>query len=546
MWTVISVHGAKGSVKNRIYQFWLIQFFLKKKKKRKQNKQLKQKRKEEIRKKRIQELIGYQERPIWKLSKSPTVFNRKEGIIVTLYPPLKKTNKVIAIKTVSKKAGIDYSINSNVRKKDVLQEKKLVDIVIKTTDIMKSTKEAIKEQPKETSQLEKKKKQLERELTEIEVLHSQYQSMIKKNPSVQNRVIVVLKRPKKIKVHIDELLEIKTLCKKEIQQIEETLKQSKNLSRNENNIRTVERKEPKIIEETPKKNQNPAIIPKEKEKKSRSKTSFVVLSSGALIAYPALLTKLNAKSEKKAGSKKASNLPLYEKNEVEKTLNDPNHIRKESKQDLENKTSKMKLYRLKLEASKETEILIQAEIERQRGYLKVLNEKVSKLDITVKTKHHFMGIHHLISNLLKFTLGIFTIPFSRKRIFGTAVGLVLINNSIRGMKNSFKEKKEQVSYIQFKDFSNAIYNEQRSLLKINELVVDSLSQLKDLKKELENQYCGRISFSEYSAMQAKLETIEYQLIEKQKEIEQMQAELNKVNEKNKVKMKKIEDYYKRQ
>lgn len=547
MWTVISVHGAKGSVKNRIYQFWLIQIFLKKKKKWQQNKQQKRKRKEEMRKKRIQELIRYQTRPTCKLSKTPIVLNKKEGIIVTFYPPLKKPNKVIALKTVSKKVGIDLNQDSNMKGKDRLQEKILMDIVIKTTNVIDSTKEAIKEQPKDQLHLSKKKERLEKELTEIEILHKQYQSIVKKIPNIQNRVVVVSKQPQKIKTNIEEMLTMKELCKKEIQQIEKSLMANKDLPNNEKKSRLVVRKEIKKIEETPKKIQNQVIGLKETEKENRIKTSLIVLSSGALIAYPALMTKLSSKSEKIPKPKKDPNKSLYERKEERKPLNDPNStIRKGSKRELENKASKMKLYRLKVEARKETEILIQAEIERQRGYLKVLNEKVSKLDITVKTKYHFRGIHHLISNLLKFTLGVFTIPFSRKRIFGTAVGLLLINNSIRGMKNSFKGKKEQISYIQFRDFSSAIYSEQRSLLKTNELIVDSLSQLKDLKKELENEYYEKVSFDEYNTMQAKLETIEYQLLEKQKEIEQMQTELNKVDEKNKVKVKKIEEYYKAQ
>ena len=83
---MFSMHGrgAKGSVKDRIYQFWLIQLFLKRKKKKQKKQELKQKRLEERRKKIYQEMFEVEENH-WKLSKAPTVFQKKEGIKVTLF-----------------------------------------------------------------------------------------------------------------------------------------------------------------------------------------------------------------------------------------------------------------------------------------------------------------------------------------------------------------------------------------------------------------------------------------------------------------------------
>lgn len=482
----MDVHGtgAKGSVKNRIYQFWLIQFFIKQKKKRKQKKQLKEKRKYEALQKRKREVLELmrEEAPTWKLSKAPTIFQKKEGIVVVLHPIGKKPERVVEIIEEKKKVGI-------------AEDTKKAKIKKKAKDVLVETKKAIAIKPQKKEEYQEKLEKLKNLKMQVETLQIEYGHIMKKE--------VQTSKNKKEKTTLDELEEAEQLCKKELKQVKLAIEQATKI--------------------------NPGIK-KAKPTEPKLGVKVIALAGGTVIAFPAIL-KASLKPKRKVQNERTSS-SLVAKTRTKKTTLEKN------KED--NNIQKFKLYQKKLHASKEAEILIQSEINRQKAYLKALNEKVGQLSQTVKIKYHFEGIHHLIGNIFKLALGVLTIPFSKKKIFGTMVGIVLINNSIRGIKNSFRPKKEQISYIQFHDFSKVIYQEKLSLLKTKDLIVDSLSQISDLKKELEYRFYGNVSFEEYDHARAQINMMEQKLLEKQKEIEQFQISLEKAEEQNKVKIKQME------
>lgn len=540
--------GAKGSMKDRIYQFWLISLFLEKKKKRKQQKLLKKKRKEEEKKKWERELFYNQKRNSWKLSKSPAIFRKKEGIIVTLYPIGKKPDKVVEV--IEKKSVGIAPVQET--------EKGMIVIAAK---VVKEACEELEKKPKEKKEWEDKNNKLKQHLEKIEVLKKQYQTVLKKKPKVANSIEKVPNDQRKttFKKSMLELEQVERLCKQEISHIEKVLlspvlkperkqpivtPETKNFEKERiaklnPNVLEHQQENKKVAVQMPKK-----IVPTHSTAKEikNKKASLMVLAGGTVVAFPALL-QAGLNQKKVSSEMKKQNNPKSQPKKREIDLNQK--TQNNEKEQKTKKRLKLKLYKNKLQASKESEILIQSEIKRQKDYLKHLNEKVSKLNITVKKKYHFRGLHHVISNVLKFTLGILTIPFSRKKVFGTIVGITLINNSIRGLKNSFKKEEEQIPYIQFKDLSNMIYSEKMAILRTKDLIVDSLNQLTDLKNELETEFYGKVSFAEYEEMKLKIASIEETLVQKQKEVLEAQNNLEKVEEKNKVKMKKMEAYWHR-
>ena len=80
-----------------------------------------------------------------------------------------------------------------------------------------------------------------------------------------------------------------------------------------------------------------------------------------------------------------------------------------------------------------------------------------------------------------------------------------------------------------------------ALKQLNNMVVDSLSQVKGLKEDIEREFYGKVSFQEYDEMKTKLEAMELKLLEKQKQIEEMEKQIEKAEEKNKVKVKQMEE-----
>ncbi len=457
--------GAKGSVKNRIYQFWLIQLFLKRKEKRKQQKLLKQKKIKEEQQKIYQELMI---EPVqkWKLIKKDPYI--KKETIIKMYPLGAKPPIVVEIYE-TRKVGIGPEPKKKTYKIEPSKKE------IKTTTQKSQIKKNVIEKPKTTKNVE------------------------------GNGAKTVIQKPQR---EMNPIKTTKKIIKPKVPTKNTTL---------DNNL--------------------------------KKGMTAIALTGGTLIAFPALLHNLT-NSEKKQESKQAPKKQESKETNIKKQEIKPVEIpiKKDTKEESQPKKEtkyppkKLKLYRTKLEASKEAKILIESEIKKQQSYLKKLNERLQKLEGTNKINYHFRGVFHIIRNLLKFSLGLFTIPFTKNRIFGTAIGLVLMNNGIRGLKNSFKPKENHDAYIEFKEIARAISNESQALSKIEHLIVDSLDQISDLKKELEIQFYGKVPFQEYEDMKKKMESIEQTLLKKQKEMKEMQNHL----EKNKIKVKQMEtrkDHY---
>lgn len=529
--------GAKGSVKNRVYQFWLIRIWREKRKKRKEAQLLKRKQLIESQKKVIEEVVGVRDRRQWKLSKAPAILRKKEGIVVQLSPVGKKPNRVIEIIEEKPKVGIG---------EEVQLEKKLAQIETETTVVVAKAKQDMK--PTAPEDLEKKKKKLEQDLHRIEMLQIEYQTIAKKDPKRLNTTLVRdINKKRTIQDNVRVLEETEIICKQELERVEKALKNSAVLNTKENIKSKNENPSPL---ENQKNHSHERIETPTKELPSTNqaslKTGVVVatVAGGTLIAFPALLQRsLQSKETNKSYKVKNNGETVNRNISTGKKADIGNKApatKKENKKLEEEKNSKLKLYRSKLELSKEAEIIIKAELERQKNYLKRLNEKIGKVDVTRRIEYHFRGIHRLLEHVLTFALGIFTIPFSKKRIFGTALGLTLIGNSIRGIRNSLKPAKETHVYIEWKDFAKAIYSEQMALKQLNNMVVDSLSQVKGLKEDIEREFYGKVSFQEYDEMRTKLEAMELKLLEKQKQIEEMEKQLEKAEEKNKVKVKQME------
>ncbi|MCI9233559.1 MAG: hypothetical protein HFH08_03045 [Bacilli bacterium] len=530
----MNVHGAKGSIKNRIYQFWLIRIWRKKQKKRKEEALLRKRRLIETRKKIIEEVVGQRETKRWKLSKTPIALGKKEGIVVKLFPVGKRPDKVVEV--VEEKPKVGIGVGQEL-------DKKLEKLEKETTKVVSQVGIEIKKEV-EPEKLEAKKKKLEQELYKIEILQKEYQQVKRKNPKLSNIALIKEGKIKQMVVGVQTLESAEQMCKKELSRVETALQ----------SIRKVEKKEvQEILKETkkrdPEKLQEGTKIEnssmKQKPVDSNLKRSVVMgaVAGGTLIVFPVLFQK-SMQKKSQMEEKRNSNSQLKTLNQPvqnEKSIESKNEKSSNQKKSNERKSLKLKIYRSRLEASKEAEILIKAELERQKNYLHRMNEKIEQVDISKKVEYRFQGLHHLLGQVLTFTLGVLTIPFSKHRIFGTALGLTLIGNSIRGMRNSLRLKEEQRVYIEWKDFTQHIYNEQLALKQLNTMVVTSLQEIKELKEDVEMEFYGKIPFDEYDKMKTKLEAIELKLLEKQKQIIAVEEQLQKVEEKNKVKVKKMQE-----
>lgn len=158
-----------------------------------------------------------------------------------------------------------------------------------------------------------------------------------------------------------------------------------------------------------------------------------------------------------------------------------------------------------------------------------MNEEVDKVTKNVKEVTKSEGYGRVIASALKVATGILTLPLSNVNIFNIALGSALINKGIKGLKRGLDTKKEIIIDYDYEDLTNKIKNTKDKLNFTNNMIKDSLYQIKELKK--------------YNTLTEDnlnmLERLEINLNSKLKEIESINKKLNKQDEKNKVKIKKI-------
>ncbi len=173
------------------------------------------------------------------------------------------------------------------------------------------------------------------------------------------------------------------------------------------------------------------------------------------------------------------------------------------------------------------------EIEKLRKQV----DKVKKE--TTKETTHFRGISKMIINVSKMAVGLLSFTFFKNPGVGLVVGSVILNNSIRGLRNGLRLNKRRITYYKYTDVTNEILK-QKSTLKVSEkLMNDSLKQIAFFKVEFEQKFEDRIKqLPEYKELMEKVEIVEREILEKQEFLLQQKKELDEVSKKNEKQKKK--------
>lgn len=176
----------------------------------------------------------------------------------------------------------------------------------------------------------------------------------------------------------------------------------------------------------------------------------------------------------------------------------------------------------------------------QEKFLKELENKVSKVSFEEKIDYQTKGYDKLLANIVRMTFGFVTLPFSG-RYGSIALGSILVNNAIKGLKNSLHTEEHKTLYITYTDYAKQIKNHSDKLDLASNLIVDSLDDLKKIKKTYKESFEEyRYKIPEYDKMIKRIEKIEDNLTRKQKQIDEYKYSLQKKAQKNKDKVKKIE------
>lgn len=231
---------------------------------------------------------------------------------------------------------------------------------------------------------------------------------------------------------------------------------------------------------------------------------------------------------------------LMEKNTIEKQNRKQKiTVSTSSKKTLKNKkivvTKKDKVLEafdiMKIRQIRNNEQSIKKEITQTKDIVDKMNDEVSKVTKDIQEITKVTGYSNILKSCLKVATGILTLPFTGANIFNITLGSALINKGLHGLKKGLVTKKEVKVNYHYEDLSEKIKRTKDKAKLTELLIVDSLNQIYYMKRE--------ISYINDDILYT-LMKLEKNLEEKLKEIKSIDRKLEKQDEKNKIKIKKVE------
>ena len=186
--------------------------------------------------------------------------------------------------------------------------------------------------------------------------------------------------------------------------------------------------------------------------------------------------------------------------------------------------------KIAFEAGEQRELI--AEIEK-----KLANFTTEVREVTDVVFH----TERLFGSFLRIAAGLLTAPFSGRRIFGTFLGVQLINRGVRDLRASLEPDYVRRTEIvhSYTSVELEILNSMDHVKDTARVIDDSIDQLDKFEEEFKEKFEEYSSLiPEYSNLERQIADLKKKLAQKQKEVKTMQNDLSRQYEANKVKVKK--------
>lgn len=184
----------------------------------------------------------------------------------------------------------------------------------------------------------------------------------------------------------------------------------------------------------------------------------------------------------------------------------------------------------KIRQLKNNEAKIEKEVDVAKEIIDDMNKEVDKVTKEISEVTKTTGYSKMIKSCLKIATGILTLPFNGFNIFNITLGSTLINKGLNGLRKGLETKSEIKIDYKYEDLSQKI-KETKDKTKLTELLImDSLTQINSIKQ---STYLGEKNIE-------MLNNLENNLSKKLKEIDKLNNKLNKQDERNKIKIRKVE------
>lgn len=180
------------------------------------------------------------------------------------------------------------------------------------------------------------------------------------------------------------------------------------------------------------------------------------------------------------------------------------------------------------------------EIKYQQQIVDEMYEKASFFEKEISKKIEVIGKRDILGSVLRIAGGILTLPFTGKQLFGISLGSTLINKALKEMNKSLETREKIVINYKYEDVSKQIEQVKEKQEYTNLILSDSLNEIKKLKSNFRNTYSEYDNIlPEYNSTLEKLDALELKILEQQDRLLKMDKKLDKEQEINKQKLKKI-------
>lgn len=182
------------------------------------------------------------------------------------------------------------------------------------------------------------------------------------------------------------------------------------------------------------------------------------------------------------------------------------------------------------------------EASEQRKMIEEIEKKMSNFQTDVREVTDV--VYHtekLFGSFLRIAAGILTAPFSGRNVFGTFLGVELINRGVRDLRSSlepnFVHRTEIVH--SYTSVEREILNSMDHVSDTARVIDDSIDQLNKFDEEFKTKFKEFSNLiPEYETLERQIEDLKKKLSHKKLEVKTMQQDLSKQYEVNKVKVKK--------
>ena len=482
--------GAKGSIKDRVISMLYRYRYKSKKKESDYTVNKKEKQKEYI-----DNLINYKE--------------KQDINILDTYDKNKLDDKVISVK-VNK----EYFEDTNRRQKSLVKED------VKTNKKEKSEEQVIivKKRPKGIS-------------------------VIKPDIKISSEKVDLKLEKKKVKEEITILKEVNNFIKKSKENLEEIKNEVSSIKvdlKNQNqDITKLEERYNKLKIKIEK-----LKIQYDTIKDKYDLSEFKILESIKLITsidnYKSIAnlneieTMVNV-CKKEISSISSISIINENKKQVNNTINNINDTQKNIKIKFNKSKSDIK----DIDSMEE---LIKKELMNQESIVNEMYSKASYLNKETYKTTMYVGKGKLLSSVFKIALGMLTIPLSKRKIMGYAVGATLINKGLKDLNNNYEKKEKIVVNVKYEDISNKLSEITDILDYTNKVLDNSLSEIGKLKYNFKNEYSKYSNvLPNYDESLNKLDLLEVSIKNNQKKVKSLYKSVDNEKELNNKKMQKVKE-----